>query len=162
MVASAIEPACLMEAAQAQAVAQAQAEATSMPVTAAQTAEAATQTAMEVARAEPVPAAEAAAAPVPAAEVAVAAEEMRTWMAELERRVEAALWPAVGVRAQHIGMLLQARRSGGRQRRRRRQRMRASCWQPDVEPSSPAFVGEEEATRRFMAAAQAHGMLAGA
>ena len=91
--------------------------------------------------------------------VGEAFEEVRVWMWEMEQRIAAALEPSASLRAQHVRMLLQARRSGGRQRRRQRERRRGACWQPD-EPRRAAFVGEEEAMQRFMAAATAHGMCA--
>ena len=83
---------------------------------------------------------------------------MRAWMAEWERRLAAALGPSVGARAQHMDMMLAARRSGGRQRRRRRLRMRGECWRLDALPHRVAYMGEAEAARRFEAAAEAHGV----
>ena len=84
--------------------------------------------------------------------------EVRAWMAEMELRIEAAVWPEAGVRGRHMTMMLAARRSGGRQRRLGRLRRRSACWAVDEHRAPECYVGGEESTRRFATAMSARGV----
>ena len=106
---------------------------------------------------------------VPAADVRVTEaeeggdwrQEVRAWMA-MELKIGAAMCPQSGVRAQHMAMMLAARRSGGRQRRRERLRKRGACWALDDGARAPAaYVGEEQGTLRFAEAASKRGIAIG-